>query len=499
MRSLMKHLRNPEKLISYVKNGFDVYTELELRRWYKGTFFEAAIRWGTPELVKACIEAGANPNFIWLKREVLPLAVSSILTAIRMFRLDNLKVLLENGANVNYLRVHELNYIKWHMRRNLLPEFEHLQDFSKSEQFKITELKKELDTGAEIVRTLKEAGFHIPGISPDDTYSSFYALKHLVTFSALVDDDDEWYKKTPEEMLKRICSDGFPEDDEYFSEEYVPDGWPCLLPNHGSRSNALWHAVSPEALEQMLNDGADVNMRDDLGYTTLHHVAYYGTGNYYFKPEVMLQNLIDAGADVNDTDEYGVTALLLAAEKIRPNGKALELVKVLLRNGADYGAETADGRDIYYWSSEYWYTTGRYENRMLHEITSELIRNVKGESPLSDDDIDLMTAAFWAKPEDLKPILERGANINARTEHGYTPLMFASVYNYAPAVKFLIEHGAEINCENASGESALYLANLTEDEPMISTLIEKGADKECLSRPHPPRECTTHIEFFVPD
>ena len=228
-------------------------------------------------------------------------------------------------------------------------------------------------------------------------------------------------------------------------------------------------------------------------------MAYYGTGNYYFKPEVMLQNLIDAGADVNDTDEYGVTALLLAAEKIRPNGKALELVKVLLRNGADYGAETADGRDIYYWSSEYWYTTGRYENRMLHEITSELIRNVKGESPLSDDDIDLMTAAFWAKPEDLKPILERGANINARTEHGYTPLMFASVYNYAPAVKFLIEHGAEINCENASGESALYLANLTEDEPMISTLIENGADKECLSRPHPPRECTTHIEFFVPD
>lgn len=213
----------------------------------------------------------------------------------------------------------------------------------------------------------------------------------------------------------------------------------------------------------------------------------------------MLQVLIDAGADVNDTDEYGVTALLLAAEKIRPNGKTLELVKVLLRSGADYEAEVVGGRDIYYWSSEYWYTTGRYENSMLREITSELVRSVKGESSLSDNDIDLMTAAFWAKPEDLKLILECGANINARTEHGYTPLMFASVYNYAPAVKFLIEHGAEINCENASGESALYLANLTEDEPIISTLIENGADKECLSRPHPPIECTTHIEFFVPD
>lgn len=322
-------------------------------------------------------------------------------------------------------------------RRNLLPEFEHLQDFSKLEQLKITALKKRLDTGREIIRILNESSFHFSGMSREDTYSSFHSVDFWVCESTQ-DDDDEWYKRTPEEMLKRIYSDGFPEDDKYFSEEYVSDGWLCLLPNHGSRSNALWHAVSPETLEQMLNDGADVNMRDDLGYTMLHHVAYYG-------------------------------------------------------------AEVVGGRDIYYWSSEYWYTTGRYENRILREITSELVRNVKGESPLSDNDIDLMTAAFWAKPEDLKPMLERGANINARTEHGYTPLMFASVYNYAPAVKFLIEHGAEINCENASGESALYLANLTEDEPMISTLIENGADKECLSRPHPPRECTTHIEIFVPD
>lgn len=109
-----------------------------MSEYREGTFYEAAIRWGTPELVQACIEAGANPNFIWLKREVLPLAVSSIVTAMRAFRPDNLKVLLENGANIGYLRVHELRDIQWHMQRNLLPEYEHLQDFRKPKQFKIT-------------------------------------------------------------------------------------------------------------------------------------------------------------------------------------------------------------------------------------------------------------------------------------------------------------------------------------------------------------------------
>ena len=54
-------------------------------------------------------------------------------------------------------------------------------------------------------------------------------------------------------------------------------------------------------------------------------------------------------------------------------------------------------------SEYYWYTAGRYENRVLREIASELIRSVKGEALLSDNDIDLMTAAFWRKPENPTP------------------------------------------------------------------------------------------------
>lgn len=155
MRAFKKHLQNPEKLIGYVKNGFDVYTELELSEYQEGTFYEAAIRWGTPELVKACI-------------------------------------------------------------------FEHLQDFSKPEQLQITALKKRLDTGREIIRILNEAGFHFSGMNRDDTYSSFHSVDFWVCEST--QDDEEWYKRTPEEMLEDIYLHDFPEDDEYHSEEYYSDG-----------------------------------------------------------------------------------------------------------------------------------------------------------------------------------------------------------------------------------------------------------------------------------
>ena len=132
----------------------------------------------------------------------------------------------------------------------------------------------------------------------------------------------------------------------------------------------------------------------------IHHLAFYGGEDYYFKPDEMLQILINAGANVNETNKYGICPLLLAAEEIRPNKKSLELVKILLRNGADPTAKTVTNRDIKYWSSRYWYTTGEYEKKNLWEITSELIRSVTGESKLSNDDMDLMTAVFWGKPKD---------------------------------------------------------------------------------------------------
>ena len=502
-KDYFRKFKRNRKLINLVRRGFDVYTlenDPYSYSWNHHTFYEAAIKWGTPELVKTCIDMGANPNCVNLKRgahSTPPAATSTLITAMRALRPDNLKVLLDNGADIRYISIDYRGGINWHLRTNVFPEFEHLQDFSENEQAEILKFKKCLDAGTEIINILKDAGFHFHGISPEDKNPSLYWLSFLSASSYGDTEKDEWYNKDPEEIIKEDAIHIWT-DYEDFSEYYGTDGWVCLLPGHGSRPNALWHAVSPEALKEIMNAGIDVKTQDALGYSMIHHLAFYGGEDYYFKPDIMLQMLIDAGADVNEANEDGVCPLLLAAEEIRPNKKSLELVKVLLRNGADYTAKTVTDRDIKYWSSRYWYTTGDFENNILWEITSELIRSVTGESKLSNDDIDLMTAVFWGKPKDLKPILEHGANINAKTEHGYTPLMFASVYNNYVTVKFLVENGADMNLKNANGESALYLASLTGDKPVISTLVAKGAKKSCLSLPKPPRRSTTHIEFFFP-
>ena len=500
-----KKFKRNSKLINLVRRGFNVYTKESdpySYPWERKTFYEAAIKWGSPELVQACLDMGANPNCFDLEEGANsspPAATSTLVTAMRALRPDNLKVLLKNGADPRYIDVCHHRGIKWHLRTNIFPEFEHLQNFDENEQAKIIAFKRLVDAGTEIINILNEAGFYIPAIRNEDKNPSLYWFNFWSASSINGGDRNEWYNKSPEKLMEEDKDSYFYDHDkENFSEEYGTDGWGCLLPGHGSRPNALWHVISPEALQERLNEGIDVNIRDNLGYTMLHHLAFYGGRDYYFKPDIMLQMLIDAGADVNDTNKYGVCPLLLAAEEIRPRKKSLELVKVLLRNGADFTAKTVTNRDIKYWSSQYWYTTGDFENNILWEITSELIRSVTGKSKLSNDDIDLMTAVFWGKTKDLKPILERGANINAKTEHNYTPLMFASVYNNAVTVKFLVENGADMNLKNINGESALYLASLTCDKPVISTLITKGAKKGCLSLPKPLLRDTTHVQFFVP-
>ena len=92
-----KKLRNNTKLINAVKKGFNVYTEIDIGNWDDETFYELAIKWGTPELVQACIDMGANPNCVNLERGVRstpPAATSTLITAMRALRPDNLKVLL---------------------------------------------------------------------------------------------------------------------------------------------------------------------------------------------------------------------------------------------------------------------------------------------------------------------------------------------------------------------------------------------------------------------
>jgi len=83
-----------------------------------------------------------------------------------------------------------------------------------------------------------------------------------------------------------------------------------------------------------------------------------------------------------------------------------------------------------------------------------------------------------ATPEDVQAAISNGADVNARTNEGTTPLMLAARYNQNPEmITTLLKAGADIKARDGDGSTALiYAARHTENPEVITTLLGAGAD-----------------------
>ena len=94
------------------------------------------------------------------------------------------------------------------------------------------------------------------------------------------------------------------------------------------------------------------------------------------------------------------------------------------------------------------------------------------------------SASFFqaATASDVTRCLDAGANIEARTEYGETPLYVAAWSSDSPAVvKALIDAGANIEARDESGKTPLHLAvfNFKSDSlAVVKALIDAGANIE---------------------
>jgi hypothetical protein len=483
-----------EQLVNAVKNGMHVYRknyadDTEHAKYAKyaryETFFEAAVRYGSPALVDACIDMGADVNCVdpQRARHTSPRAVtSSLVCAIEARNPKTLRTLIERGARTEILK--DLN---WRLEKNFIPEAEYDEEARK--------VKQRLDTGSAILKILRNVGFRIPGADVDDEELSVYSVGiPSQVWWGRDEEGSEDAEKLPvwEDWDEYRAYD----EDEYeiYKDEYCEGAGPDLgeysFPSHGIRPGALWHAASPAALKAMIEAGGDVNAADAAGWSAIHHIAFDCDFNYYFNPDAMLQTLIDAGADVNARGRYGMRPLHLAGMRVLEYPRALETVKLLARNGADSYALDYKSNGIVFWVRDYW-CNAIFVKLMLQEILFEICRSVQavqagkakhvyankqgGASPLSAADLDLMTAAFWGTAKDLAPVLARGANIHARSRHGYTPLMFASTWNGAPAIEFLVGRGADMSAKNIDEETPLTLALQSGDPLTVKALVTAGA------------------------
>lgn len=75
-----------------------------------------------------------------------------------------------------------------------------------------------------------------------------------------------------------------------------------------------------------------------------------------------------------------------------------------------------------------------------------------------------------------KELLKKGADINARTRFGETPLHYAIAYKQHEIMEFLIEKGCDLNGKSNHGYTPLHNAVFFRNLYAIALLLKKGAD-----------------------
>ena len=164
-----------------------------------------------------------------------------------------------------------------------------------------------------------------------------------------------------------------------------------------------------EIVKYLVENGADINAKDNNGWTSLIHAAYNGHLE-------VVKYLVENKADINAIGKYfgfdGLTSLMFASM----NGH-LEVVKYLVENGAN----------------------------------------------INDRNEALMGASISGHLEVVKYLVENGADINTKDYVGITPLIYASMFGNFELVEYLIEKGADVNIKYKGRKASDYAKNHVKD------------------------------------
>ena len=142
-------------------------------------------------------------------------------------------------------------------------------------------------------------------------------------------------------------------------------------------------------LSRLLNEGADIDAKDETDWTPLLLAAYMGHIE-------VVRLLLGKGADIDAKNNYGDTSLHKAASYDH-----IKVVRLLLGKGADVNAKNTDGQTP------------------LH-------------SPADKGYIEV-----------ARLLIDRGADVNAKDNYGRTPLSLAAYWGKTDVAELLISKGAD--------------------------------------------------------
>ncbi|MEO8052741.1 MAG: ankyrin repeat domain-containing protein [Acidobacteriota bacterium] len=181
--------------------------------------------------------------------------------------------------------------------------------------------------------------------------------------------------------------------------------------------------------------------------------------------------LIDAGANVNTAGDYGETPLTLALA----NGNAT-LSARLLKGGADPKATRWNGETTLLIASG---AGSVAEVKLLLEVGLDVnaTEPEKGQNAL-------MWAAAEGHPDVVDLLIQKGANVNAASKSGFTPVVFATMKNDRASVQRLIQAGADPNyaLPDKDKTEALIVAGAYSSDEAALALLDGGANPNVTDR-----------------
>jgi uncharacterized protein YecT (DUF1311 family) len=97
-------------------------------------------------------------------------------------------------------------------------------------------------------------------------------------------------------------------------------------------------------------------------------------------------------------------------------------------------------------------------------------------TPYSEVNTKLLKAAKKGSLEEAKTLLEKGADVNAKSENGFTVLMFAALSSNLELVKHLVNRGADVNARDEDGKTAFMFASRLGNVDVMRLLMDHGTD-----------------------
>jgi ankyrin repeat protein len=223
------------------------------------------------------------------------------------------------------------------------------------------------------------------------------------------------------------------------------------------RTPLLWavefRTNEPNIIRTLISGGSNVNIHKD-GWTPLFWVMAYGSSD-------SVQDLLEAGANIGVRDRHGYTALHWGAKGGSPRSLAL-----LIHAGAAVMAHGENQRTPLHFAAGA--KTDENIKVLLDFGADVMAQDEHGWTPLH-------SAAAFGTPDHIKILTKAGADVLARNEHGITPLHWAAYLGSHVNVEALLRADSDVNSRDNDGQTPLHFAAGFGSPKKIGTLLKAAA------------------------